>query len=104
MEQHLKINRNILDWEWFSDSAMVSVWIHILFGASDEEYINMGAVIKRGQLMINSNIFAQSCGISTSDLKTCIRRLCECGFISVESNRNCTIITVVGYEKFLISE
>lgn len=100
--ESIKINKNLVDWEWFSEPGMVSVWIHILLEATTSDYDNMGLSVRRGQLMINSEMFAAHCGVSNKVLRDCIGRLVKCGFIRKESTRNYTLLTVNNYESFIL--
>lgn len=51
MEQGwIKLHRTLLKWEWYHDSKMVHLLVHLILKANHEDKRWRGIVIKRGQL------------------------------------------------------
>ncbi len=90
----------MLEWEWYDDTNMVRLWLHLLFKAN---YKNMSwhrKIIKRGQLVTGREELARQTGLSVRQVRTCLDRLAECGCITKKTTNKCTIITICKYSVY----
>ena len=85
MEGWIKLHRKMLDWEWYSDSVVKDVFIHLLLlaGYSDRKY--RGQKLERGSLIITIDELSRELGYSRSQIKTALKKLEESGEIAKES-------------------
>lgn len=100
MDGWIKIHRSLADWEWITNPIMVSVWIHFLIDANFENRRFQGTVIKRGQLPLGREQYAERCGISEQQLRSCINRLKSTNEITTQSTSHGTIVTICQYELY----
>lgn len=90
--------RKLRDWEWYTDSKMVHIFIHLLLMASYKDSNYRGVRIKRGQLLTGRLSISQSTGISHQSVRTCLRRLVITNEIVIESTNQYSIITICNYD------
>lgn len=98
MVGHIKIDRKILNWEWYSDYKMVHLFIHLLIKANYKENTWQGIKIKRGQLITGLHKLSGSTGLSVSQTRTCLNKLQTTGEIATEMTNKYTIITICKYD------
>lgn len=85
----IKLHRQILDWEWSDEPAMVALFVHLLLMAnSDEGWKYRGVTLKAGQLITSIANLSKATGITIKALRTRLERLVSTGEISVESCKN----------------
>ena len=93
----IKIFRRFLDWEWYSETNMVRLFLHLLLKANFGDKRWRGIVIKRGQLVTSLASLHAETGISNQTLRTCLDRLQRTGEINKQVTSQFTIITVCKY-------
>jgi len=100
MVGHIKIDRKILNWEWYSDYKMVHLFIHLLLKANYKENTWQGRVIKRGQLIIGLHKLSGNTGLSLSQTRTCLTKLQTTGEIAIEVTNKYSIVTICKYDTY----
>ena len=99
-ESWIKIYRRFLDWEWYSKSEMVHLFLHLLLKANVEDRRWCGIVIKRGQLITGRGKLIEETGISERTIRTCLQKLQETGEITVEASNRFSLITICNYDSY----
>lgn len=94
----IKLYRSVLDWEWYDDSKMVHLFIHLLLKANYEDGKWKGIQIKRGQLLTGIFSLCQQTKISQQSLRTCLEKLKTTNEITIQSTNKYSIITLCNYE------
>lgn len=102
MNGWIKIHRQITEWEWYTDSHMVHLFIHLIATANIEDKNYKGQTIKRGQLVTSVSKLKDETGIPTQTIRTCIARLQQSGEISSSSTNKFTVITICKYESYQV--
>lgn len=97
---YIKIYRGLLSWEWYKDSKMVHLFIHLLCSANFTDGRFKGVEIKRGQLVTGLKSLAYNTGISIQSLRTCLERLKSTSEITIKSTSEYSIITICKYEYY----
>ncbi len=97
---HIKIDRKILNWEWYSDCKMVHLFLHLLVKANWVEGTWRGIKIKRGQYMTSVSKLSGSTGLSVSQIRTCLGKLQTTGEIATKMTNLNTLITICKYETY----
>lgn len=100
MVGHIKIDRKILNWEWYSDYKMVHLFLHLLIKANYKENKWQGRTIKRGQLITGINKLSGNTGLSVSQTRTCLNKLQITGEITIEVTNKYSIITICKYDTY----
>ena len=94
----VKTYRKLSEWEWYKDSSMVHLFIHLITKASHEDRSWRGKVIKRGQMVTSRKILSSETGISEQTIRTCLERLKSTSEITIQSTNRNSIITICNYE------
>ncbi len=100
MSGWIKIKRTLKDWEWYEDSQMVHLWLHMLLSANHEERNWRGVIIGRGQFVSSRDKIAASTGISPQSVRTCIDRLKSTNELTIQSTSHYTLYTIVNYDLY----
>lgn len=104
MEGWVKIHRKLQKWEWYQDSKMVHLFIHILFSANYEEKKWKGIKVMRGQFITGLKSLNKDTGISYQSLRTCLVRLEDTGEINRLTNNRYSIITITNYDSYQLTD
>ena len=104
MQGWVKIHRELREWEWYHDSNMVHLLIHFVVSANHKPNKWKGKDIDRGQFLTGLFSLSEQTGISVRTLRTCLDRLVECGEIDKQTTNKNTLITLLKYDKFQISD
>ena len=96
----IKIYRKIVDWEWYTDSHMVHLYIHLIMKANTKDRRWRGIEVRRGQLITSLESIKSETGISIRSLRTCLGRLQKTGEILQEATNKYRIITICKYESY----
>lgn len=100
MVGHIKIDRKILNWEWYSDYKMVHLFIHLLLKANYRDNTWQGIVIKRGQLITGLSKLSGNTGLTVSQTRTCLDKLQTTGEITIKTTNKFSIITICKYDTY----
>lgn len=104
MDGWIKTYRKLVKWEWYKDSAMVHLFIHLLITANYREEKWRGILIKRGQLITSRKMLSNQTGISEQSIRTCLERLKSTNEITIKSTNRNSIITVCNYDNYQCME
>ncbi len=97
---HIKIDRKILNWEWYSDYKMVHLFIHLLLKANYRDNNWQGILIKRGQLISGLSKLSGNTGLTMSQTRTCLDKLQTTGEIAIKTTNKFSIITICKYDTY----
>jgi hypothetical protein len=94
----IKTYRSLLNWEWYQNSNVKVVFLHLLLKANHSNQRWQGNLIKRGQLITSYEHLSQELGdLSVMQVRTALDKLKLTGEITSESNNLFTIITINNY-------
>jgi hypothetical protein len=96
----IKLHRELTNWEWYKNSNMVHLFLHLMLLANHEEQKWRGQIIQRGQLITGRFSLSKDTGISEQSIRTCITRLKSTNEITTKSTNKNTLITISNYEKY----
>lgn len=97
---YIKLYRELKDWEWYKDSKMVHLFIHLLLSANFKPNKWQGIDIKKGQILTGLNALNKQTGISVQSLRTCIKRLKSTGELTIKSTNKFSLITLLNWEHY----
>lgn len=104
-EGYIRLNRKLLEWEWFTDGNTLVVWIYILLNANWKDKRFRGKVIKRGQLLTTTTEMGAQLNLTRQNIRTALNHLEETGEISTnKSTKYGTLITVEKYDLYQCDE
>lgn len=97
---YIKLNRNLLRWEWFDNNAALLVLVRLTLKAAwrDTEY--QGVTLKRGQVITSLREIANENHITEQQTKTALSHLEATHKITREATKKFSIITLLDYDCF----
>ena len=96
----IKLNRAILDWEWYDDVNVARVFIHLLLTANYEPKNWHGIQIERGQRVISIGGLAEETGLTVRQTRTALDKLKATGELTSRATNKYTLVTIENYSKF----
>ena len=69
----VKLNRNILDWEWYSEPCTRGLFIHCILKANWKDGSWQGQPCKRGQFITSLQKLSIETGYSVQNIKTALK-------------------------------
>lgn len=90
----------MIKWEWYTDSKMVHLFVHLLLSANHERSNWRGVNIERGQLITGVNSISSATGISAQSIRTGLNRLKSTSEITIKSTNKYSIITICNYDDY----
>ena len=96
----IKIDRNIVNWRWFQNSKILSVFIWLLIKANIKEGHFEKDIVHRGSLVTSNAHIAEGCGLTISNVRTALADLESTGEISRNIRNHYQLITINKYESY----
>jgi hypothetical protein len=96
----VKLQRQLLTWEWFKTTNMVHLFVYLLLKANHTKGLWQGIEIQRGQLITGIKSLQNDTNISQQTLRTCLKRLQKTEEINIQSTNKYSIITIINYESY----
>jgi len=96
----IKLQRKILDWEWYNDIPTKTLFIHLLLKVNFKDKKWKGYDIKRGQILTGRKILSDETGLSEQQTKTALRKLQATNEITIQATNRFSIITLVNYSLY----
>lgn len=93
----IKIDRKILDWEWYGDINTCRLFIHLIFKANWKDGRFEGIEIPRGSLVTSLPTLAAETGLSVQQIRTAEKHLKSTGEITVSLYPKFRIISIKNY-------
>lgn len=100
MSGHIKIDRRILEWEWYKDRNMFKLFIHLILKANWKDGRFQGVDIPRGSLASSYQNLASETGLSIQNVRTAVKNLKNTGELTVTRQSKFSVFTVKNYNKY----
>lgn len=100
MSGWIKIHRQLLDWEWYSDTNCRLLFLHCLLKANFEDTKWRGVNIKKGSFISSLGNLAKSTGMSVRTLRTTINKLKSTSELTSKGHAEYTMFTIVKYNQY----
>ena len=98
----IKLHRQILEWEWYSDNNCFRVFLHLLLKANHKEKRFKGIELKVGSIVTSRDLLARETGLSSQQVRTALNKLISTNEITSVTSSQGTILQIVNYEKYQI--
>ncbi len=98
----VKIHRKLLQWGWYQDNVIKSVFLHILLTAAYKESQWMGLTIRRGQVVVSAEKMGRDLGFTREQVRRALRKLKSTNEITIETTNKYSLITVVNWEDYQV--
>lgn len=100
MRGWIKLQRDFLQWEWFTQAEVVQVYMYLLLSANHVEQKWRGITINRGEIVTSIARICQMTELSAQTVRTCLAKLKSTGEITSVSTNKYTIITLCKYDTY----
>ncbi len=94
---YIKINRKILEWEWYSDINTCRLFIHMLLKANWKEGKFKGIDIPRGSFVSSISNLSEETRLTVDEVRTAIKHLKLTNEITSKSHSKFTVFTIKNY-------
>lgn len=98
MEGWIKLHRKLTTWEWYTDSKMVHLFLHLLLTANHKDGKFQGIDIKKGQVITGRHKLSASTGLSEQNIRTCLSKLEVTNEITIQTTNKNSLITIINYD------
>ena len=97
---YIKLDRNILDWEWYSNINTKILFLHCLLKANWKDGKFEGVDIQRGSFVTSLPKLSAETGLSVKAVRTALEHLAKTGEAAVKVYPKFRIVTVNNYIEF----
>ena len=102
MSGWIKLHRQILEWEWYSDNNCFRLFTHLVLKANYKQKRFKGIELKIGSIVTSRDILARETGLSSQQIRTALNKLILTNEVTSVTSSQGTIIQIVNYEKYQV--
>lgn len=96
----IKIDRKMLEWEWYKNEHTKSVFIHCLLKANWKEGKHEGKIIPRGSFVTSIKKISEELELTQDEVRTALKHLLKTKELTKQTTNKYTVITVSNYELY----
>lgn len=100
MGSYIKIDRKILEWEWYRNEHTKNVFLHCLLKANWKDGKFEGKEIPRGSFITSVKKLSIELDLTEDEVKTALKHLIKTGELTKQTTNKYTVITVSNYELY----
>lgn len=100
MGSYIKIDRKILEWEWYRNEHTKNVFLHCLLKANWKDGKFEGKEIPRGSFITSVKKLSIELDLTEDEVKTALKHLIQTGELTKQTTNKYTIISVSNYELY----
>lgn len=94
---YIKINRSLLDWDWYGDINTCRLFVHMLLRANWKDGNFRGEEIKRGSFVSSLSKVSDETNLSVREVRTAINHLEKTGEVTINRHSKYSVFTVNNY-------
>lgn len=96
----IKLNRCIINWEWFNDNTVFAAFIKILLKANWQEGCWRGQKIERGSFISSTGHLSEYLNLTISQTRTVLKKLKLSGELTIKTTNKYSVYTIENYRKY----
>lgn len=96
----IKLHRQMLDWEWYTDLPVKVLYLHLLLRANHAPGAWRGIQIDRGELVTSRKHLSEETGLSSQQVRTALSKLERTGEITLKATKCYTLIKCCHYSLY----
>lgn len=100
MEGWISLYRKFMNWQWYKNSNVKAVFIHLLLCANHKEEMVGRRIVHRGQLITSRDSLSEATGLSVQQIRTCLAKLESTNEIEITPTNKYTVITILKYDYY----
>lgn len=97
---YIKLNRSLLEWEWYTDINTSRMFIHMLLKANWKDGNFKGTTVPRGSFVSSIGKLSGETGLTEREVRTAISHLKTTGEVTSKTTNRFTVFTVVKYDMY----
>lgn len=97
---YIKLFRCIDSWEWYSDTSVKVLFLHILIKANHTEKIWRGITIQQGSFITSYENLSKETGLTYKQVRLALSKLKKTGEVAHKGTSQYSIITVNNWEQY----
>lgn len=94
MSGHIKLDRKILEWEWYKNINVKVLFIHMLLKANWKDGKFQGIDVPRGSFVSSYSKLSDDTGLTIDEVRTAVKNLKKSKTITSKSHSKFTVFTV----------
>lgn len=102
--EYIKLNRKIMEWEWYGNINTCRLFIHMLLRANWKDGRFEGKVIPRGSFVSSLPKLAEETALTIREVRTAISHLKSTGEVTCKTYPKYTVFTVKNYCEYQQSD
>lgn len=104
MDDYIKLNRKIVEWEWYSDINTSRLFIHMLLKANWKEAKFHGTTVPRGSFVSSIGKLSDETCLTIREVRTAISHLKMTGEVTSKTTNKYTVFTVNNYDQYQLND
>jgi len=100
MSGWIKLHRELIEWEGYTDHNTCRLFIHCILRANFEDKVWRGIPIKRGSFYTSLDSLSSETGLSNRQIRTALDKLSSTGEVASSGMSRGRMITVSEYESY----
>ena len=109
IEENLKsgyvlLDRTITSWEWYQDTEVFLLFIHLLLTCNWEPKTLQGVFIDRGQILTSNLNLSKEVNLPLQKVQTALNKLISTNEITIETTNKYIIITLCNFKNYQTNE
>ncbi|MBQ1294790.1 MAG: hypothetical protein IIY21_12180 [Clostridiales bacterium] len=96
----IKLNRNILEWRWFTDGNILKVFIYLLLSANTKDIEYKTTMIHRGEVVRTQERIAEETRLTRQQVRTVLCKLEATKEITKEQRDGIVVISITNYDVY----
>jgi hypothetical protein len=96
----IKLHKELVDWEWYSDIKVSRLFIHLLLIVNWKDKQWRGIQVKRGSVITSYSHLAQETNLSVRSIRTALNKLKNTQELTVKTTNKYSLLTIVNYSSY----
>lgn len=96
----IKLHRKMLDWQWYNDTNVKVVFLHLLIICCYAPAGAYGFKLQAGQVITTTKKLSAALNLSAQQVRLALNKLQKTNDINVKTTNKFTLITVVNYNVY----
>lgn len=100
----IKLFRKFKNWEWYSNIAVKTLFLHLLISASYKDFRWQGNEYKAGQIIVGRKKLSEETGLSESQVRSALEKLSKSGEIVIKTTNKFSVITIAKWQDYQVMD
>ena len=96
----IKLHRSFLDWEWYTEPNVRTLFLHCLLMANSQDGRYRGTSIQRGSFLTSLELLSAQTGLSVRNVRTALKSLETTRELTRQATHLGTMVTICKYDVY----